>query len=561
MIETPEIYKSLMNEPVRNQTFVKGILYLTDPTLYDKISYSYENAEYYSTGILQRPVESYITLEKNWFKADGSQSVLGVDPELNGLVGKLNESVTVIVSISESVDIKGLSFNFAGNVPQRMIVNEMEVVPDNNFYVYEAELTNVSEIQITLYPQQDTRVRLSSLELGKGLLIDSHKVISTRHDISCDPLALELYHEEIRLNLYDLEHVLDPEKEDSIWHEIKTYNKLELYYGIDNVEFLRSTLFIDSKPTFHDNNAFITACDRFAFLNNIYKKGTYQPSLVYNICRDMLQNWELGDFLTWDNPISLQQIYNSLPEVPVSQCLQLIANAFCCYLWVSTEGTVVFTNEEYQRLYFTNDVITKDKMFSQPELNMNGVVRNVIVKVHTPTPSDDVDSTLYSQSNITVSGELVIQMDYEAAKDITFILSTPTGSDVDVSTMQAYSKHATFTLTGEGSNVTLTVLGTKMTEYVSDVVVTVTDEGEDLIIDNPLITSTEQAQRVGEWIKSHYMNREHYEFNTRQDYSYTVGGPGSFYNKYDKQINGIVTKLQFNTPGQTGAIKVWKQGG
>ena len=75
-------------------------------------------------------------------------------------------------------------------------------------------------------------------------------------------------------------------------------------------------------------------------------------------------------------------------------------------------------------------------------------------------------------------------------------------------------------------------------------------------LDNPLITNSDRAKRVGEWVAAYLVSRNTYEMNFRQDFALDINDVVYLRSDFEDNIPARITKLQFKLPGQQGAVSV-----
>lgn len=185
----------------------------------------------------------------------------------------------------------------------------------------------------------------------------------------------------------------------------------------------------------------------------------------------------------------------------------------------------------------------------KPTVTKTAMLKSVDVKVHSYTVRETVES-LYDSGSVEVNGERVIQASYSPS--VEQIAEITGGTLVKA---EFYAQTAFLTVRANGT-VVATVSGRLLNERQSTVSVVENQSGEVCPLDNPLISDAETAQVVGEWIRNYLKNRNSYETNFRQDFRLDANDVIYFQSDFEEMIPVRITRLQYNLPGQTGAIQV-----
>ena len=102
----------------------------------------------------------------------------------------------------------------------------------------------------------------------------------------------------------------------------------------------------------------------------------------------------------------------------------------------------------------------------------------------------------------------------------------------------------------------ITVNGYAIKDDASVFSTKVSDTGEVCPLDNPLITDTDRAKNVGEWVAAYLVSRNTYDMNIRQDFTLDINDVVYIRSDFEDNIPARITKLQLKLPGQQGAVSV-----
>ena len=569
MIKTTEQYSKLMNEIIRAPTEADIELYLENPDIAGQAIVTVTgDEEIFSTTITTPSVCDYITMEQDWFRVDGSQVIVPNDIQdvlPNGVVGEIDATITFSIQFSTSVSFQGLSIHCSDVSPSESdfidcTINtyENDVLKDSHPTILqhdwevfeEINTTDITLVEIVLTASNSRRIRVKEIVCGTVLQIKPEKIISVRHDISRSYLSTELYTNQVDLIIYDENATFNPDNLNSLWDRLRKNEKLKIHYSIENNRFLRNTLYLSDKKSLNDTQLQLTAVSPLQLLTDVYYEKNYH---TYNA--SYLET-QLKKDTGFDISIQLPYLFyfnNPLPPLPKNQCLQLIANASCGHLYVDEYGKIIISQATPMNV---DSDISFSEMFEKPTLDIKTQIRNVIVSVTTYGEPQDSE-IIFDSDWITVTDRYTIDVKSNDFGLLTFLLFLGEGSTVSAdntkTTKSLYNAH--IELVGNGV-CELQVLQTKYPKNVEYITYPVNDEGEDCTIDNPLINSKTMAYRVAEWIANYYQNTKVYETSVRQNYALETGDIVNFKNNLNDTIPGLIERLQFNIPGQTGAIEV-----
>lgn len=581
MIETTSQYTKLMNEIIRAPTEADVELHLVNSEITERATFSVTGSiENFSTSLTTPSKCDYITLENDWFKADGSQYILPANSQdvlPNGLVGQIAQSCQIEITFSEAVSLSGISIHLQDVSPtssdyvdfeirtykNNVLKNDISKELHNDWEILDDIASDVDKILINLSAENSTgdsalsrRLRVKEIVLGQVLQIKPEQIISVRHDIKRSYLSTELYSNQVDLVMYDEDKTFNPDNPDGLWDLLRENEILKIYYSIENNRFLRNTLYLSDKKSLNDTRLQLTAVSPLQLLTDVYYETVSQSHDASYL------ETQLKKDTGFDISIELPNLFyfqNPLPPLPKNQCLQLIANASCGRLFVDEYGKIIISQAIPVNV---NSDISFSEMFEKPTLDIKTQLRNVIVSVTTYGEVQGSE-TIFDSDWITVTDGYTINVKSDDSGVINFILLRDESSTVVIdhlnTTKSLYGAH--IELVGNGA-CELVVNMAKYPKNVEYITYPVNDEGEDCTIDNPLISGKSQAYRVAEWVANYYQNTKVYETSIRQNYALETGDVVNFKNNMNDTIPALVERLQFNTPGQTGAIEVrrWDNG-
>lgn len=222
---------------------------------------------------------------------------------------------------------------------------------------------------------------------------------------------------------------------------------------------------------------------------------------------------------------------------------------------------ILSTNRPYQQIsitYVGNDASTDfyldfSTALTKPSISRTEELKQVDVVTYVYTPQDTIEE-IYRAEGVVVDGEKTVQVSYLPSHKITVEVEGGTLINSVV-----YAETAFLTIRADDP-VTIVVKGASLSVKSMTVSTEVARNGEICPVDNPLITNRSVAQAVGEWIGDYYKNRSIYELNFRQDFCLDPNDVIHLQSEFEENIPVRITKIQYNLPGQTGAVTARRLG-
>ena len=188
-------------------------------------------------------------------------------------------------------------------------------------------------------------------------------------------------------------------------------------------------------------------------------------------------------------------------------------------------------------------------VYDPPTVKKTELLR--LVSVSTFSYTEGTETSVIYEEEITLNGTDTIYAIYPAATNIS---ASATGN-ISIDSSSLYSETGIIEITGTGTG-KITISGKLLTVKESAVLTRYSNGGEECPISNPLITSSDQAQKVGEWVSGYLSHRNTYEVTFREDFRLDPNDKIFIKSNFAEHIPARVTKLQYNLPGCVGAIAV-----
>jgi hypothetical protein len=305
------------------------------------------------------PTKRYITFEKNYWRADGSQYILPssgpydytgfVSSAVSGDDNTFSTNPTITVTFSDAQDIFGLTFYFPdGEVPREIKVNGTAYFPDDWLYTMPDKLAAVTQITIEFVqaPAAGHHVRLDRIRFGQSVCFDNSSIIKTSFSSSIDFLSLSLTQKQLSVTIDNTQQTYNPLNPEGLYAYLEAKQPMEIRYGyeLDNgsIEWiLGDSLVLESTPVAADTQATFSAVDNLSNLTGTFYHGLYRPAGIslYYLAVEVLTDAGVEHYSVDDH---LKTVYTkaALPIATHRECLQIISNAGQCILYTDRRGYI-----------------------------------------------------------------------------------------------------------------------------------------------------------------------------------------------------------------------------
>ena len=374
MITVSNRYKEAMDKHIRNRSFVTvGVGVINQEAQASaRLDESSESLYFSNSRLLfgNKAVNTYITLDENFIKADGSQLFPPRDTDeaqfLDSGFVCANVGQSVRIDFNYTYSIKGLTIDFSSGYPTKFRIrtatktiefdNDVAkfttttVLGDTNYIIIEP---------ITMVGGQQ-RMRLNEILMGIGLVYTNEDVTDSSYSASVSPISEELNKIDFSVTILDPQNRYDIDDDNSFINFLETKQRVSVSYGIEmddgSIEYVnKANLFLDSWESKKGQMTF-NAVDAFAFMDDDYELG-YK---IYNrtAWQEAIQILDdLGlepDEYELDECLKDVQLVNPMPKCTHKEALQLIANACRCIMFQNSDGKLVI------RANFANVLTTDD---------------------------------------------------------------------------------------------------------------------------------------------------------------------------------------------------------
>lgn len=541
---------------ILNESFVEILYSVTDPEAMTDIRVSDNGAIYFSnTQNIISPVElefkPYQTLEQNIWVLNGElkqipnieqpfDDVGYVSESLSDEQGNFNEEIPPVLSINFSrlhenpipaltiiwnESHKEFASKFVVEVYNgEILTTSKEFQNSDVISVVYMDINNYTKIEIKIlkWCLPHHRARAEKVFVGLTKIFKKRDLFDFTYSNDVHPISSELPKSEIAFSVNNISGLYNPYNDNGFTRYMIKRQELSVRYGYklsDSIEWIKAGVFYLSEwdNTQDGLGANFKARDLLEFATGITTIGKFdaEGTSLYSIGEKLFQSMNLAQNSDgtnkWHIDESLKNIKTkaALPKVSVAQGLQMVANASKCVLYQDENGTikiqplVMIINEDYK--------IDNFNSLRKSELTVNKPIKEVKVAINAYIPENEF-TALYSE-NIQIQEERVFEITFaESYTNVTVEVST----DFTKEEIEITSLHCKFKVIGNGE-VNISVRGKKINNSKTFVSREIERDGKVVTVDNPLITSTEMANNILDWVSEYVTNRITVRSNIRPD--------------------------------------------
>ena len=600
MQKVSQAWKDNQNSQLVSESFVEVSIDITDPVSTDDAvatdngSVAFSNTEDI-IGTSEEDITSYATLEQNIWVLDGSTKVLPntgdydnagyVGQVLSGENGEFSSPPTVTINFNDvhEIPVQGLTITWSatqGDYPTDFTVrayNGDEVVGEkivtgntNIVSIVLFDIIHYDRITIVVnkWCLPHRRARIEDLLIGVRKVYSKNDIFSFTHSQEIDVISASLPKGTVSFEVNNYDRAYDIHNMEGLAKYLTERQEIKVRYGykiggktewIDGGVYYLSSW--ESKE--NSNSAKFEANLRLDNLTMIYDQGVYiaEGRSLYDLTLDVLTfaNIPLADDggVRWVVDESLKNITTSspLPTDTVANCLQIIANAGCCILYQDRKGILHIEKRDYIESDYS---INPTNSFNKPSVALSKPIKNIKVSVYGYEVGE-------SKLNVATTGPVRLSKkpvwdfylpysrgDKECLVTNCELTARYTSARYTITKQNFYGRHAELQVVYNGVypayDDVFTVKGNVLEISSYDTNLSVGEEGEEISIDNPLITSEEHAMLVAEWVKNALIKRQTVSLSWRADPRLDVGDVIENVSTYNTN-NVIMTKVDYSYNG------------
>ena len=499
-------------------------------------------------GLYDAPVH-YATLERNRWLLDGTFQTIDSTDVFEDWWSKhaVSKSQPVIkVTLDKPYTIPGMYFRWDkenGTCPKSIRVvaydrshtKQYSVVVNNitsseGFYKTLA-MEDIQYVDITILSWMSDGWRARLLEMTFGLVVNFNsvnngRIVSAKQVDKADPLNSKLPTHNLELVLRNYDKYFDATLQQGVSKYLAQQQVMRIQWAFITskgvTEYAPQQVYLTEKIEIpvDSKEVKMALTNRLELLDGDFYFNTYTGTsrTLRAIAEYVLTNsgalTEFDGQEPWIIPSSFDSITTvaPIPFGATNAVLQLIALAGCTWLTTrSTDGFIQFLESQDSASEYCS--VTVDQELGDPEITIHDRLRSVSVGVYHYVPRSSAETV--GTGEYTLSGVNVLRIKYNT-NYATGVSATVSGATL--TSARYYASYAILTVTASesGATVKVTLSGKVIDSTVSYIEtyrnISIAD-GMDVTIDNPLITSTDHAQRVAEYVKNYYLRRNEYKIS------------------------------------------------
>lgn len=545
-------WKAIQRERFVSEMFLQIYYELSDVEALMDASASDNGHAYYSdtAQIISEVVTAiipYTTLEHNLWLLNGSKELVPDDDFSNsGYIGSMlsdsdgtyNEVPVISINFTKvhTYRVPGIVITWSNNFNEyarhfkltvyngRNIVTSFEEAENTRSEItIERDIYDYDRIEVEIYKWSlpERRPRIESIVMGIRKEYTKNDIISFKQSMEVDPISGSLPKSAIEFSLNNLNGDFDLNNIDGVGKYLIERQAIKVLYGFKKAdgsfEKINAGIYYMSEWDAPQRGlqANFKARDLLEFMEKTYTKGVYRPAgiTLYDLADEVLKDLDVllneDGTVKWRLDDCLKEITTTapMPITTISQCMQYIAQAACCVMYCDRRGIFrinKINNDE------TDYEINYGNAFGYPKITLQKPLKDIILKVYNYAPKNETSSLF--EGSMHIQGTKKVTLSYTSIA--TDAVATVTNGTLESAKYWGNACELTITAAGD---VTITVTGSLIDEASSEWVVEVSEKGESQPVSNPLITSREHAEIVGQWVKNWLVKRSQYKVSYRVD--------------------------------------------
>lgn len=528
-------YREQFDRALRNPSQMRINFTIYDPDTEGNFSINADEVYYSDTSQLNDAVLAeipyiYSTLERNHFLLNGNARILPelgnptiyqgyVSDEVSNESNIFDNPPSMIIDFTGYFQFAGLTFSFDNvrfDYPTEVQIQAFEdgievyndiFNPNDWEYVYEEQIPLCNQLKLTFLKtsKPERRVRMTYILLGLEKTLRTRNLESTKYKKVVDPLSTKLPLQNFDFTFYDLTGTYNPDNTTGLYRYLEEQQPVKFEYGYElddgSIEWVLGGRNYSSGEVKVESQGKIPkvtfkTISTLGYLTEKYTEGTYSATgkTLLELANEVMtfaglpQHPDGGDMFIFDSALSSYSTHMPLPEIPIRECLQLIANAGMCVLDVDRDGRITIKPLSDTIQPFTLDLSKSNDI---PQVDKYPVLQNVETSFY--DIGLETSSELLSQ-NVSVVDPTLFRFEYQASTNQS--LTVGTGLTLhDTPKYYAYGCEATISGTG-----VVTINGQKLIINESNINVNFSNSGENCPIYNELISSRDYAIDYANWI-------------------------------------------------------------
>lgn len=521
-------------------------------------------------GTFEVPEANISRTQTGWWSGvlSGADGVFSVPPALTFAFTQNHTSVGFTLHFDEAAgewpeDFTITTFGAGGN----RISIDVATGNDGPVYISNMPAENYRRVEISFRKTAKPfrRVRVSEVVFGVVQTFENQNTASLTLLYETSPRMDALPVGEMTVTIDNRDHRYNIVSPNGVFRYLQEGQCLDTVLGVgrtrDGIESVNMGrhYFYRSKAADSSMTAEITARDRLFFLDKgSYRKGVNTQDTVDRIVTDILE--DSGAKLTASIPpeIGTLVIGRCLPVCTHREALRCVAQAACAVCYVDRDDVLRFTKLQEAAPVDTLDL---DNMETVPDIEVADRVNTVEVSAYALQDASDQpeQEKLYEGAVALDGGNTELWTVYSGpARNA---VASVTGGTLVSAVYYLYAAKLVISGAGEAA-VTINGIPLSRSESVYTLRERRPEETEQAVpLENPLITTTDQAKRLAAWRLSLEQRRLTYPIFERANPARGLGDTVKVFDAYGENRNAVVVRQEImfdRTLG--GTVKAWGGG-
>lgn len=228
----------------------------------------------------------------------------------------------------------------------------VDFYPNSAEYVCDIQIIDATNVQIRFLNSglPYRRARLKKIMFGRQLKFTNSEITSASFTSSVDPISTSISNKSLTFSIDNSKQVYNPFNPTGLLRYMEEKQPISVRFGYEiskgNIEWLPSEdMVLLGTPLSTDMETTFSASDIFNSEGRVFYKGLYRPEgiTLYDLAVEVLTDagYEQGDYII-DNHLKSIITKGALPIVTHKECLQIIANAGQCIIFIERTGKIRF---------------------------------------------------------------------------------------------------------------------------------------------------------------------------------------------------------------------------
>lgn len=575
------------------------------------------------------PVRVYATFEPARMRLDGSQIIMPaenpcaegyVSAALAGADGTFAQPPVIDIAFFKTHKVAALTFTFdraGGGWPslfrieawrgtQKLLTEN--AAPTTAEFVSGSSITNFDRLRLTFLRSAKLfqRARLQQIMFGVGLVMDGTTLQTLTRTEEVDPLSRRLPVGKFSFSIDNTDAKYNPDDPSKIWDLMELQSPIWLQYGQEIREGLRwrdglgqtwaeaelrtwraalfggtveivngGRYYLTSQPTVQNDTASFeahTILDRMTqpFLLSTWRAGQVQT--LYDLAVSVLQSADLplldAGQVPWRLWSGLRNLTTAahLPKTSGASCLQLIAHAARCVLFVDRNGYIRIEPAPQEPQDYALDFEVQTD--GPPQVEKTPTVRSVACKRYTYAPANDEPTELHRMTyNVSGAASLFVEFSGASTELTLEVLPPETAEGAPpavtnvTGTLEPYVFGARINLAGVGeAQVVVRGRSLKASSTAHYYDIPGADEhGSIEHVENPIVTDSAMANALAKWSGMYFARRAAYTCACRGEPALNILDTIQTQSLYDNAFLATVVQTELSFDGTLSGRTIVKR--